>query len=53
MVEALLDVRELRKYCPAGRPLLGRVRAWVKAVDDISFTIHPGETLGLWQDHHL
>ncbi|MDH3603762.1 MAG: ATP-binding cassette domain-containing protein, partial [Candidatus Tectomicrobia bacterium] len=26
---------------------LGRVRAWVRAVDDISFTIHLGETLGL------
>ena len=47
MAEPLLDVRDLRKYFPAGRFLLGRVRAWVKAVDDISFTIHPGETLGL------
>jgi len=47
MAEPLLDVQDLRKYFPAGRFLLGRVRAWVKAVDDISFTIHPGETLGL------
>jgi oligopeptide/dipeptide ABC transporter ATP-binding protein len=47
MAEPLLEVRDLRKYFPAGRFLLGRVRAWVKAVDDISFTIHPGETLGL------
>jgi oligopeptide/dipeptide ABC transporter ATP-binding protein len=47
MVEPLLDVRDLRKYFPGGRALLGRVRAWVKAVDDISFAIHPGETLGL------
>jgi ABC-type oligopeptide transport system ATPase subunit len=47
MAEPLLDVQGLRKYFPAGHFLLGRVRAWVKAVDDISFTIHPGETLGL------
>jgi oligopeptide/dipeptide ABC transporter ATP-binding protein len=47
MAEPLLEVRDLRKYFPAGRFLLGRVRAWVKAVDDISFTIQPGETLGL------
>ena len=45
--EMLLEVRDLRKYFPAGRPLLGRVRNWVKAVDDISFSIHTGETLGL------
>lgn len=47
MVEPLLDVRDLKKYFPAGRFLLGRVRSWVKAVDEISFTIHRGETLGL------
>jgi oligopeptide transport system ATP-binding protein len=47
MAEPLLAVQDLRKYFPAGRFLLGRVRAWVKAVDDISFTINSGETLGL------
>jgi oligopeptide transport system ATP-binding protein len=46
--EALLEVRGLKKYFPAGG-LIGAWRAagWVKAVDDITFTIGPGETLGL------
>ncbi|CAN5549531.1 ATP-binding cassette domain-containing protein [soil metagenome] len=36
----LIDVRNLRKFFgPSARP--------VRAVDDVSFTIHPGETLGL------
>jgi oligopeptide/dipeptide ABC transporter ATP-binding protein len=47
MPERLLEVRDLTKYFPAGRSLFGRVRGWVKAVDGISFTIAPGETLGL------
>ena len=47
MGEPLLAVRNLKKYFPVGRFLLGRVRNWVKAVDTISFTIDEGETLGL------
>ena len=42
MSEVLLDVRNLKKYFPTGdkaRP--------VKAVDDISFQIFTGETLGV------
>jgi oligopeptide/dipeptide ABC transporter ATP-binding protein len=47
MGEPLLAVRGLRKYFPVGHSFLGGVQGWVKAVDDISFTINKGETLGL------
>ena len=48
MVDALLETRDLKKYFPVTSGLLlGRVRAWVKAVDGISFSIAPGETLGI------
>jgi ATPase components of various ABC-type transport systems, contain duplicated ATPase len=43
----LLIVRDLRKYFPVKRGVLGRVVAQVKAVDGVSFGIGRGETLGL------
>lgn len=43
----LLDVHELRKYFPVRGGILQRVQGWVKAVDDVSFHIYEGETLGL------
>ena len=43
----LIRVKNLKKYFPVRGGLLQRVRAWVQAVDDISFTILEGETLGL------
>jgi peptide/nickel transport system ATP-binding protein len=43
----LVEVRNLTKYFPITRGLLRRVVGHVKAVDDVSFTIHEGETLGL------
>jgi peptide/nickel transport system ATP-binding protein len=43
----LLDVRNLKKHFPITRGLLRRVVGHVKAVDDVSFVIHEGETLGL------
>ena len=45
--EALLIVKDLRKYFPVKRGVLGRVVANVKAVDGISFGVSKGETLGL------
>ena len=45
--EALLVVRDLKKYFPVKRGVLARVVANVKAVDGISFGISSGETLGL------
>jgi peptide/nickel transport system ATP-binding protein/oligopeptide transport system ATP-binding protein len=43
----LLIIDELVKYFPVRGGLLQRVQAWVQAVDNISFTIREGETLGL------
>jgi peptide/nickel transport system ATP-binding protein/oligopeptide transport system ATP-binding protein len=43
----LIEVRNLVKYFPVRGGLLQRVVAWVQAVDDVSFTVREGETLGL------
>jgi oligopeptide/dipeptide ABC transporter ATP-binding protein len=43
----LLEVRGLRKHFPIRRGLFSRVSNWVKAVNDVSFNIRQGETLGL------
>lgn len=43
----LLSVRNLRKYFPVRSGLFSRISAWVKAVDDVTFDIRPGETFGL------
>ena len=45
--ESLLEVRDLKKYFPVKRGLLGRTVGAVKAVDGVSFGIARGETLGL------
>jgi oligopeptide transport system ATP-binding protein len=47
MTEPLLNVVNLKKYFPIRAGLLSRVVAHVKAVDDITFHIGEGETLGL------
>ncbi len=43
----LIVVENLVKYFPVRSGLLQRVKAYVKAVDGVSFTIKRGETLGL------
>jgi peptide/nickel transport system ATP-binding protein/oligopeptide transport system ATP-binding protein len=43
----LIEVKHLVKYFPVREGLLRRHVADVKAVDDVSFTIKQGETLGL------
>ncbi|HVN55832.1 MAG TPA: dipeptide ABC transporter ATP-binding protein [Anaerolineaceae bacterium] len=42
-----IQVKNLKKYFPVRGGVLQRIQAWVQAVDDLSFTIHQGETLGL------
>ena len=43
----LLEVQNLKVHFPVKHGLFSRERAHVKAVDDVSFSIAPGETLGL------
>jgi oligopeptide/dipeptide ABC transporter ATP-binding protein len=43
----LLSVQNLKKYFPIHRGVFSRVAAFVKAVDDISFSIDKGQTFGL------
>jgi oligopeptide/dipeptide ABC transporter ATP-binding protein len=43
----LVQVKNLVKYFPVRGGLFQRVVAWVQAVDDVSFTIREGETVGL------
>ena len=43
----LLEVKNLKKYFPVRKGLFGRVVGQVRAVDDVSFFVRPGETLGL------
>jgi oligopeptide/dipeptide ABC transporter ATP-binding protein len=43
----LLGVDDLIVHFPLGGGLLRKPRAWVKAVDGVSFEIHMGQTLGL------
>ena len=44
---ALLEVKNLKVHFPVKHGLFSRVHETVKAVDDVSFSIGPGETLGL------
>ena len=45
--EALLEVRHLRKAFPLKKTITGKVTSELVAVDDISFVLKPGETLGI------
>lgn len=43
----LMVVKNLKKYFPVKTGVLQRVTAFVQAVDDVSFDVRKGETLGL------
>jgi peptide/nickel transport system ATP-binding protein len=45
--QALLQVEHLTKYFPIHGGLLNRTVATVQAVDDVSFSVRKGETLGI------
>jgi len=47
MSEKLIQLEHLKTYFPLQKTLTGRVRAWIKAVDDVSLTLQTGECLGL------
>ncbi|MCL2573208.1 MAG: ATP-binding cassette domain-containing protein [Defluviitaleaceae bacterium] len=43
----LLEVKNLKVHYPIRGGILGRIQSYVKAVDDVSFSMDSGETLGL------
>ncbi|MGD6879886.1 ABC transporter ATP-binding protein [Bacillus infantis] len=47
MAEVLLEVNQLKKYFPITGGLFGKKTGDVKAVDDVSFYVNKGETLGI------
>ncbi|MDR2175174.1 MAG: ABC transporter ATP-binding protein [Synergistaceae bacterium] len=47
MSQTLLQVQNLKKYFPVRGGILNRTRNLIKAVDDVTFSIAEGETLGL------
>ncbi|RNB82320.1 dipeptide ABC transporter ATP-binding protein [Brevibacillus fluminis] len=47
MAEELLVVNHLKKYYPITGGVFGKTVGTVKAVDDVSFSVKTGETLGL------
>lgn len=45
--EPLLKIDSLSTWFPIKKGVFGRTKDYVKAVDDVSFEVYPGETVGL------
>jgi peptide/nickel transport system ATP-binding protein len=45
--EPILEVKNLNTWFPVRRGMFGKIKDYVKAVNDISLEVYPGETLGL------
>ncbi len=45
--DAIISVRRLRKHFPVGNSLFSRNKSLLKAVDDVSFDVERGKTMGL------
>jgi peptide/nickel transport system ATP-binding protein len=43
----ILELRNLKTYFPIRKGIFGKTKDYVRAVDDVSFNVYPGETLGL------
>lgn len=45
--QPILRIENIRTWYPTAKTILGKTISWNKAVDDVSFDVYPGETLGL------
>ncbi len=45
--ENIVEVKNLKKYFPVGKSFWGKPTGYLKAVDDVSFAIKRGSTLGI------
>ena len=45
--EPILKLQNIKTYFPVKKGIFGRVTDYVKAVDDVTFDVYPGEILGL------
>jgi peptide/nickel transport system ATP-binding protein len=45
--EPILEIKNLKTYFAINKGVFGKAKDYVRAVDDVSFQVYPGETLGL------
>ena len=45
--DKILEIKNVKTWFPAHKTMFGKTLDWTKAVDDVSFDIYEGETLGL------
>lgn len=43
----ILEISNLKTHFPINTSFFGKPKSWIKAVDDVSLKVYPGETLGL------